>query len=138
MYFVRVNDQIIHADFGRFIAHEASGIWGAAEGGVWWFVRRARLTPAAICTVDATACQCLLSTWTDWWNLCESGRDNGPGDAQHCHPRSIYRRCRLRLSVCLLGLFPIGSERKREREEESVGRASGYSRVSDPFLYRLL
>lgn len=36
------------------------------------------------------------------------------------------------------GSFPIGSERKREREEESVGRAGGYLRVSDPFLYRLL
>lgn len=36
------------------------------------------------------------------------------------------------------GSFPIGSERKREREEESVGRGGGYLRVSDPFLYRLL
>lgn len=94
MYFVRVNNEgsyeymeirfqgqgKIHADFGRFIAHEAPGILGrCGTGGRLWFVRSARLTPAAIC-----ACM-------GWWPMARYGRCYGI-----CH---VWNRANLSASA---------------------------------------
>lgn len=56
----------------------------------------------------------------DWWNLCESGRDNGPGDAQHC-PSEIHLQA-LPTPPFSLPLGALSNKKRgkaRETEEES-------------------